>query len=243
MSDEQRGRTRVEDGAKRVRAYLGGELVADTIRPKLVWESPGYPAYYFPRADVRMELLSATSRTELSSSRGVAHYFDVKGGDRVVENAAWHYPDSPIEALRDAIRFDWEAMDAWFEEDEEVYVHPRDPNTRVDILASSRHIRVIVNGITVAETRQPRLLFETGLPTRYYIPMVDVHMELLLPSTKTTRCPYKGTATYWSVVSGDEVVEDVAWTYKAPFLESIKIAGLIAFYHERVELHVDSVRA
>jgi uncharacterized protein (DUF427 family) len=127
---------RVEVGPKRVRTYLGGEIVAESTRPRLVWEIPNYPAYYFLIDDVRMELLSPTGRTEHSPSRGDARYFSVKGGDRVAVDAAWTYPDSPVEELRNLVRFDWEAMDAWFEEDEEVYVHPRDPYKRVDILAS-----------------------------------------------------------------------------------------------------------
>src|SRR2546423_553215 len=162
MASEQRGRVRVEQGAKRVRAYLGGEVVFDTMHPRLVWESPHYPAYYIPTDDVRTELLSAVARTEHPPSRGEARYFDVKGGDRVATEAAWHYPDSPLEDLRGLIRFQWDAMDHWVEEDEEVYVHPRSPCARGDILASSRHIKVVIGGVTVAETGHPHLLFETG---------------------------------------------------------------------------------
>lgn len=122
---ETRERVHIEEGPKRVRTYVGGELIADTKRLKLVWEVPYYPAYYFPREDVRMELLTPNGHTQRSPSRGDAHNFTVKGGDREVEDAAWHYPESPVEELRDLIRFDWDAMDGWFEEDEEVFVHPR----------------------------------------------------------------------------------------------------------------------
>jgi uncharacterized protein (DUF427 family) len=236
---EARGRVRVEDGHKRVRTYLGGELLADTVRPKLVWEVPYYPAYYIPAEDVRMELLSPTDRREQSPSRGEAHYFSVKGGSQVAADAARTYPESPLPELSGLIRFDWDAMDAWFEEDEEVYVHPRDPYTRVDILPSSRHVEVVVNGVKVADSHQPRLLFETGLPTRYYLPLVDVRLDLLHPSATTTRCPYKGTANYWSVEAGDTVVEDLAWIYRTPVQESVRIAGLACFYNEKVELYID----
>lgn len=241
MAEATRGRVRVEPGLKRVRTFLGGELVADTIRPMLVWEVPYYPAYYIPAGDVRMQLLTPSGRTGRSPSRGEARYFTVKAGGRVAGDAAWCYPDSPIEALRDLIRFDWEAMDAWFEEDEEVSVHPRDPYTRVDVLASSRHVEVVVEGVKVAESRQPRLLFETGHPIRYYLPLTDVRMDLLRPSVKVTHCPYKGTATYWSVEVDGQVVNDLVWTYKAPLLESIKITGLACFFNERVDLYVDGV--
>jgi uncharacterized protein (DUF427 family) len=132
----------VEQGAKRVPAYLGGEVVADTVHPRLVWEVPQYPAYYFPVEDVRMDLLVATSTVTHSPSRGDAQHFTVKAGGKNAEDAALRYPDSQIEALRDLIRLDWDAMDGWFEEDEEVYTHPRDPYTRVDILATSRRVRV-----------------------------------------------------------------------------------------------------
>ena len=241
MATESRGRVRVENGPKRVRTYLGGELVADTIRPKLVWEVPYYPAYYIPEQDVRMELLSPTDRREQSPSRGEARYFSVKSGRRVAVDAAWTHPESPMTELRGLVRFDWEAMDAWFEEDEEVYVHPRDPYSRVDILPSSRHVEVVVNDVKVADSHQPRLLFETGLPTRYYLPQVDVRLDLLRPSETTSRCPYKGTANYWSVEAGDQVVEDLAWVYRTPVQESVRIAGLACFYNEKVDLCVDGV--
>lgn len=238
---ETRGRVRVQDGPKRVRTYLGGELIADTVRPKLVWEVPYYPAYYIPEQDVRMELLTPSERREQSPSRGEASYFGVKGGSKVAVDAAWTYPESPLPELRGLVRFDWEAMDAWFEEDEEVYVHPRDPHTRVDILPSSRHVEVVVNDVKVADSHQPRLLFETGLPTRYYLPLVDVRLDLLHPSDTTTRCPYKGTASYWSVEAGGQVVPDLAWIYRAPVAESARIAGLACFYNEKVDLYVDGV--
>ncbi len=132
-------------------------------------------------------------------------------------------------------------MDAWFEEDEEVFTHPRDPYTRVDILASSRHVRVEVDGVTVAESASPRLLFETGLPVRYYLPKTHVRMDLLTPTESVSHCPYKGTARWWSVHAGDSVHEDLAWSYPAPLPESVKIAGLIAFYNERADIYVGGV--
>ena len=241
MSETQQ-RVHIEDGPKRVRTYLGGELIADSKRLKLVWEVPYYPAYYFPREDVRMEFLTSNGHIRPSPSRGEAHNFTVKGGDREVEDAAWYYPESPVEELRDLIRFEWNAMDRWFEEGEEVFVHPHDPYTRIDILHSSRHIEVEVNGVKIADTRRPTLLFETRLPTRYYIPKLDVRMELLIPSETVTGCAYKGFAEYWSVKAGGETVKDLAWSYKTPLPENVKIAGLIAFYNERADLIVDGER-
>ncbi len=238
---ETRGRIRIEPGAKRIRAYLGGEAVVDTTRPMLVWEIPYYPAYYFPVADVRMDLLEADGGVAHSPSRGDGRTFAVRAGGKEAVGGALRYEDSPIEELRDLIRLEWDAMDAWFEEDEEVFTHPRDPYTRVDILPSSRHVRVEVDGVTVAESASPRLLFETGLPPRYYLPKPHVRLDLLTPTDTVTHCPYKGQAGYWSVRAGDAVHEDLAWSYRAPLPESQKIAGLIAFYNEKVDLYVDGV--
>lgn len=232
---------RIVDSPKRVRAYLGGEPVADSFSPRLVWEGAPYPAYYFPSADVRTDLLTPAPCLGPPSPLGERCCFDVAAGARVAEGAAWQYPGSPFEALRDLIRLEWAAMDAWFEEDEEVYVHPRSPYVRVDVLASSRHVQVVLNGVGVADSRQPRLLFETGLPTRYYLPQLDLHTHLLLPSSTLTRCPYKGTAEYWSVEAGGQLFEDVVWCYRTPAPESMKIAGLACFLNERVDLYLDGV--
>ncbi len=235
---DRAGSVRVEQGAKRVRAYLEGQLVADTKRPFLVWEWPYFPTYYIPAGDVRAELIP-TGKTEHSPSRGDGQLFDVTAGTATAEGAALRYPDSPLEALRDLVRLDWGSMSEWLEEDEPVYTHPRDPHTRVDILASSRHVRIEVGGVTVAESGQPRILFETGLPPRYYLPLTDLRMDLLLPSTKQTHCPYKGTAEYWSVDTGEAVHEDIVWIYRMPLPESQKIAGLACFYNEKVDLYLD----
>jgi uncharacterized protein (DUF427 family) len=236
-----RGRVRVEHGHKRVRTYLGGELVADTIRPLLVWEIPYFPAYYIPAEDVRSDVLVESGKTEHSPSRGDAAYFNVKTHRAEAADAAWTYPDSPIDELRGAIRIDWDAMDAWFEEDEQVYVHPRDPHSRVDVLRSSRHVEVAIDGTKVADSARPVLLFETGLPVRFYLPKTDVRLDLLTPATTTTRCPYKGTAEYYSVTIDGTTYEDIIWWYRHPVPESAGIAGLVCFYNERVDITVDGV--
>src|ERR687883_596030 len=235
-----RGRIRLERGAKRVRAFLGGEVVVDTARAMLVWEVPYYPTYYFPAADVRADL-RPEGETVHSPSRGDGRTFTVRAGGREAPGAALRYEDSPIAELRDLVRLDWHAMDAWYEEDEEVFTHPRDPYTRVDILASSRHVRVEVDGTTVAESNSPRILFETGLPRRYYLPKPHVRLDLLIPSDTVTHCPYKGQAEYWSVRAPDGVQADLAWSYRAPLPESQKIAGLIAFYNENLDIYIDGV--
>lgn len=232
---------RVERASKRVRAYLGGELVADTVRPLLVWESRSYPTYYFPVADVRDELLRPDGERAHSPSRGDGEQHTVLAGGREAPGAAVRYGAGAAEGLADTIRLEWAAMDAWFEEDEEVFTHARSPYTRIDILASSRHVRVELDGLTVAESSSPRLLFETGLPVRYYLPKPHARMDLLQRGQKVTHCPYKGRAESWSIRLAQGLREDVAWCYPAPLPESQKIAGLIAFYNEKVDLFVDGV--
>ena len=236
-----RGRVRVESGSKRVRAYLGGEPVADTTRPTLVWEGSNYPVYYFPLEDVRTELLSEDGGAAHSPSRGDARTFTVRAGRSEAPGAALRYEHSPIPELRNAIRLDWEAMDAWFEEDEQVFTHVRDPHTRIDILPSSRHVRIEVDGVTVAESTSARLLFETGLRIRYYLPKTHVRMDLLVPTETASHCPYKGKAEWWSIQAAEELHADLAWSYPTPLPESQKIAGLVAFYDEKVDVYVDGV--
>ncbi len=234
-----RGRVRVEDGLKRIRVFSGGELIADTKRPKLVWEKPWFPTYYFPPDDVRTELLVATGESKRSPSRGNADIHDVKTARGTAAGGALHYAESPIEGLSGHYAFNWDAMDAWFEEDEQVFVHARDPYSRVDILQSSRHIQVVIDGVTVADSVRPRILFETGLPARYYLPKTDVRLDLLVATDLHTECPYKGKASYYSVDTGVNVHENVVWWYPAPVVESAAIAGMVSFFNEKVDIYVD----
>ncbi len=234
-----RDRTYIEQSGKRVRGYLGGELVVDSTRAKLVWEHPSYPAYYFPVEDVKADLLVPTSTVTHSERRGDAVHFTIKAGGKESTDGAWRHETSAVEELRDLVRFDWNALDAWFEEDEEVFTHPRDPYTRIDILPTSRHVRVEIDGVTFADSTHARILFETGLPPRWYIPKVDVRIDLLAPTDTATSCPYKGQAQYWSASVGDQIHQDVAWSYRTPLPESERIAGLVCFYNERVDLYID----
>ncbi len=232
-----RGRVRVEQANKRVRVILGGEVVADSTTPLLVWEVPYYPTYYFPEADVRTDLLVDTGEVKRSPSRGDATQYVVKAGER--EGAAYAFHDPKLSDIGGHYAFVWKTMDHWFEETEEVYVHPRDPYTRIDILPSDRRVRVEVDGVTVADSTNASFLFETGLPARYYFPKTDVRMDLLTPTETATACPYKGTARYWSVTTEGETFPDLAWGYDTPLAESMKIAGLISFYNEKVDIYID----
>jgi uncharacterized protein (DUF427 family) len=228
----------IELSPRRVRAYFAGELIADSERVLLVYESKRPPAYWFPTADVRMANLQAKENGPDGSD---VMRWRLAVNDRVAENAARSYKNAMGEhsALAGHLTFVWDVMDSWFEEDEEVFVHARDPYTRVDTVHSSKNIRIEVEGQVVAETYRPVLLYETGLPTRYYIPKQDVRMDLLEPTATLTRCPYKGIAHYWSLRVGDHVVKDIAWGYPNPIPECTRIENLVCFYNERVEIYID----
>lgn len=235
----------VEDCAKRVRTYFAGECVADSKCIRLMHERDQLPVYYFPLEDVRDELLVPSERTTYCPRKGTARYWSVRVGDRLAADALWSYPQ-PLEtglAISGLAAFYWNRMDAWFEEDEQVFVHARDPYTRIDVLESSRQVTLRVGGVTVAESRRPILLFETGLPVRYYLPKLDVRMELLSPTNTVTACPYKGeTSQYWRVETDGETVEDAAWCYEHPNSGVIGIAGRIGFFAEKMDLLVDGER-
>lgn len=223
--------SRIEDCKKRVRVFFGGEAIADSIRTKLAWEVPHYPAYYFPVADVRMERLVDTG-----AANGA---LDVHVGDRSAAAAARHVLDGKA-----YVRFKWERMDAWFEEEEEVFVHAHDPFKRIDMLHSTRHVEVLIDGVKVADSRRPTIVYETGAAIRYYVPKTDVRMDLLEPTELRTGCAYKGFARYWNVrVTADGTKhENVVWSYPTPIADCAKIAGLVSFYNERVDVLIDGVR-
>lgn len=236
MTDNTCERPKIQRSPKRVRAYLRGRLVADTRGPMLVWEHPYYPTYYLPAEDVQAKLRQ-TGETRHIDRVGDGDVHDVLIDGTVAEGAAVRFPDSS--AAPGLVRLEWGAMDEWFEEDEPVYVHARDPYKRVDVLASSRHVTVRIGGVVVADSHRPHILFETGLPPRYYLPLTDVRADLLRPSERRTQCPYKGTATYWNAVIDGTEHADIVWTYRTPLPESQKIAGLACFYDERVEITID----
>ncbi len=216
---------RFEDSHRRVRVVFGNTTIADSTKVKLLLEPMKLGIYYFPLEDVRSDALRKAGD----------RLWDVVAGDRVAARAAWQRDDYPK-----YIAFKWDLMDHWFEEDDEVFVHPRDPYHRVDVLHSSRHVKVVLGREVVAETDQPRLLFETNLPTRYYIPKVDVRMDLLTPTDLHTRCPYKGEASYWSVSVGGQEFKNMVWSYPAPIPEIPKIENLLCFYNEKVDaIYVD----
>ncbi|MBZ0278457.1 MAG: DUF427 domain-containing protein [Anaerolineae bacterium] len=231
-----------EPSPRHVRAVFGGQTVADSKRAMLLRDSSYEIHYLFPLEDVRMELLEATDYIKESSYKGSRTHWTLRVDGKTAENAAWVYPNEPVNDrpdLRGYIGFEWNAIDHWYEEDEEIFVHPRDPYHRVDTIKSSRHVKVMVDGEVIAETTQPYLLFETGLPTRYYIPLEDVNMDYLAPTDLHTACPYKGTASYWSIQVNGKTYENLVWAYPDPIAEIPKIKGTAAFYNEKLDIYVD----
>ncbi|MGE2833907.1 DUF427 domain-containing protein [Mycobacterium sp. SMC-4] len=232
-------RGRVEPSPRRVRGFCNGEPVFDTTAARYVWEIPYYPQYYVPLTDVRRDCLvdeDHPQRVQFGPSR----LYGLRAGGREVASAARVFDDGdgPVAGL---VRFEWDALD-WFEEDEPIFKHPRNPYARVDAVRSHRHVVVELDGMTLADTHSPVLLFETSLPTRYYIDRTDVVFDHLEPSDTQTVCPYKGTTSrYWSVRSGDTVHADLAWSYKTPLPAVSAIATMVAFYNEKVDITVDGV--
>jgi uncharacterized protein (DUF427 family) len=232
-----------EPNGRRVRVFVRGQAVADSERTIYVFETGHLPVYYFPRSDVRFDLLEPTDHHTYCPYKGDASYYSIVVGDRRAENAVWAYPEPlpSVSELADYVAFYWDSADAWYEEDDEVFRHPRSPYHRVDVLHSSRHVQVRIGDMIIADSRRPRLLFETGLPVRYYLPMLDIRQDLLLPSATRTRCPYKGEAVYWSVEVSGTRLDDIVWSYPAPIAEAPKIESLMAFFNEKVDIIVDGV--
>lgn len=228
---------------RRVRVHFGGVRVADSARTMLLRQHGFLPVYYFPAEDVRTDLLVTTDHTTRSPYKGTASYWHLQTPDRTARFAVWSYaqpkPDSPD--TRGYYGFDWHSMDAWYEEDERLHVHARDPLLRVDALCSTRRVRVEIGGAVIAESRRPVLLFETGLVTRYYLPPADVRQDLLCPSPTYTLCPYKGRARYYRLELDGTRYEDIAWQYARPLPSILAVASHLAFWNEREDtiIYVD----
>ncbi len=246
---------RTEANPKWVRGYLDGTgdaddgtLIVDSTDTLFVWEMPYYPQWFFPAGDL-VASLEPTGETKSTPGLGEAIVHDLivtggsdgpeGGGDRRLPAAAWIYPDSPVVEVRDRVRIDFGALDRWMEEEVEVIVHPRSPYARIDVLASSRHVIVRVDGAVVADTRRASILYETGLPPRFYLPIDDVTAGVLTPTDSSSACPYKGIARYWDLTVESSVHRDLVWGYDDPLPESAGVQGLVCFYNEKVEIEVD----
>lgn len=234
------GTVATEANPRRIRAWFGGEVVADTTASVYLFEKDHLPAYYIPWADVRTDLLRESPTTTVCPRKGTATYRTIEVAGRTSVDAVWTYPEHLDDALdlSGYVSFYWDRVDAWFEEDEQVFVHARDPYVRVDVLPSSRHVEVYVEQTLIAETTRPKILFETGLPPRYYLPRIDAKNWLFTASSTTTACPYKGTASYVSAASGPQ---DVAWFYPQTTPAASGIENHLSFYPDRARIVVDGV--
>ena len=241
---------RYEPSAKRVRATLGGQPVVDTTHALLVWEPRRIvPIYAVPESDVLAELTESAAEVSrvpedakvltpddafaLHTAEGTA--LDVRVYGHAADAAAFRLADPDLDG---AVLLDFWAFD-WREEDQEIHAHPRDPFHRVDIVPSSRHVRVELDGMVLAESAHPVMLFEGSLPPRYYVKPEEVRWDALVATKTMSMCPYKGTANYWAPASGGK---NVAWSYAKPLPESAALAGLVCFYNERTDFLVDGKR-
>jgi uncharacterized protein (DUF427 family) len=230
-----------EDFPRRVRAEFAGETVVDSRNAKLLHEHGLLPVLYFPADEVRTDLFRPSDKRTKCPWKGEASYWSVDVAGQSADNAVWEYRDPIPEAppLKGYFAFYWQKMDRWLEEDEEMIGHVRDPYHRVDVLDSSRHVKVSLDGVVLAETDRPKALYETGLPPRWYIPPEEVHVDLLEQSNKRTTCAYKGHAGYFSVRVDGRVHEDLVWTYAEPRRDAERIRGHLCFFNEFVDIEVD----
>jgi uncharacterized protein (DUF427 family) len=254
---------RYEPTAKRVRAEADGAVLAQSERALLVWEPRRVvPAYAVPVEDLAagvtappvpaapdapdgtgfaipdvtaLRVLDPRVPFAAHSTPGDPVGVRVPGSDRVVEGFC---PADP--ALAGHVVLDFAGPDAWYEEDERLYGHPRDPFHRIDVRAASRHVEVSSGGRLLAASARPLLVFETLLPVRWYLPAEDVTAPLVL-SGKRTECAYKGEASYWSAETPDGLVRDVVWGYPDPLPDAAQLRDRLCFFDERVDVVVDGV--
>jgi uncharacterized protein (DUF427 family) len=226
---------------RRIRGFSNGELVVDSTDVLGVWDNRHYPSWYFPLEDVLVDLQPSGEIRDVAGI-GVVEVHDVLLGNRRLIGPAVVPDISCDQAVQGRVRFDFDAVDRWFEEDVEVFSEPRNPYVRVDALASSRHVKVSHAGEVVAETTKPVLLFETGVATRFYVPAVHVRLDFLARSDRLTRCPYKGVASYYSITVNGSELENSAWTYQSPSPAVTSITGMICFYTNRLVVEVDGIR-
>lgn len=241
---DRRGPDRIlywEDFPKRVRTEFAGETIADSRRVKALFETGQMMRFYFPREDVAMDKLQSTGRRTHCPLKGDASYWTIRTGGREAENAVWSY-EQPIDSARflaGYLAFEYDSMDAWYQEQERVYAHPPDPYHRFDIHETDRTVVVSLHETPIAECAAPLVLFETGLPPRFYLPPAAVRTDLLSRSETVSHCPYKGDGQHWHLETGEERVKDVAWSLPRPLGEAERIRDWFSFYPGRLRVEVD----
>jgi uncharacterized protein (DUF427 family) len=233
-----------EPAGRRMRVELAGTIIAQSDDVTLLHETGRYPVAYFPVVDVDQTALRSSPTRGNHRELGDTHWWSLHIGDRLFDDVAWSHPQPPAHAasLARHLAFVWDAMDAFYEEDEPILGHAADPYHRVDIRASSRRITVDVDGILVADTNAALAVFETGFAPRWYLPRRDVVPGALSEDAHRTLCPYKGVARYFDVVVGHRRLPAAAWSYPDAFPESARLRGYVSFDHQQVAVHVDGER-
>ncbi len=224
---------------RRIRGSRDGTTVLETDRAVMLHETGLLPVWYLPVDDFSIGVLERSETHTHCPFKGDASYYHLRVGATLERNAVWFYPDplpgAAVLAGMCSVRMD--ALDEWWEEDEQVHGHPTDPFHRVDVRASSRHVVVSAGDTVLADSTAPLALFETGLPTRFYLPESDINTELLSESDTKTVCPYKGEASYWNAAG----LPDVCWGYPEPHDEVRAAAGLRCFSGDGISTTVDGV--
>ena len=232
----------IEGVPPRIRGVASGETVVDSDHAMLLHETGRLPVYHFPAGEVRTDLLEETGEVE-PSRRGGLVWHRLRVGEREVPRAAWTYREPAADFLDGLIAFRWDALDEWFAEAEQLFGHPKDPYSRIDVCRTTRHVRVLLDGELLADSRRARVLYEAALPPRWYLPAADVDLERLVPSGHMTRCAYKGAASYWHVRVGGELVEDLVWSYPDPEHDAELVRDMYCFFSEKVDIELDGVVA
>ena len=246
--------------SKRIRASVGGAVVVDTTRARIVWEPRRVvPSFAVPVDDLDGALVATEPGAAeehavrlgdgppvLDPSTGFAFHsteggsFDVVTATSTLPAAAFAPADADLDGY---VIVDFDAFDEWREEDDVLVGHARDPFKTVDTRHSSRRVEIEIGGVTIADSTRSVMLFETYLPTRYYLPRADVRMDLLVPSETESVCAYKGRARYWSAHVDGNVAPDVAWSYEDPHNYATAVKDMICFFDERVDVSVDGERS
>lgn len=226
----------IEPTSRRIRLKLGDRFIADSTRAIVIYENGARPTYYLPKTDFVSGALSAASKGEPAPLYGTKTFWSLQSEGTSLPDKAWSYDGAKLGTpeLAEYLTVDWRSV-RWFEEDQEIFGHPRNAYHRIDTLPSSRLVEVIVDGKPVAHTRRAIFLFETGMIARYYFPVEDLVAGTLVPSDYTTYCPYKGPAAYYHFELDGKRHENIVWYYVEPFPEASKIKGLISFYNEKVD--------
>ncbi|KAK3048124.1 hypothetical protein LTR09_010463 [Extremus antarcticus] len=242
---------------RKIQILFNGVYIIRTINASYVWEHPlspwtkrFYPQLYVPESELeessKAQDFSFKAGSEIKSDNGnaIATQYTIKVGDKSTDQIIVFSSNlsGKAEELQGLVKINFDSMTQWFEEDTPIHVHPKDPFKRIDILASTRTIKVSVSGKQIAYTETAIHLYETGLPARFYIPLTSIDPTVLRPSTTRTKCPYKGEAEYYSVEIDGKLHEDLFWYYTRPTVESSKVEGLVCPYNERVDIELDGVK-